>query len=230
MKSKDSKNRKSGYNPNRKNYFTADGKYYCYMKWDDELKREVPAKYEAGKEIPLEVTFILDELDYLEDLNDRYENELKDPLFERKVDAYKDNPDAEESINPWDTISDKCNSPEDILFAEPVPENPQIKEIHRIVEEDCTEKQKDLFYSHFRMNIQLEELRKEEAEQTGREVSKQAFTNRKNKIIDKVATFLGTERMKCCAVPCLLKNELSATKHIQCPLWPQKLGVDFSGM
>ncbi len=201
MKSKDSKNRKSGYNPDRSHYLTADGKYYVYWHYDSSTKQMKPMQFEVGKDITVELTVVLDDMDHDMDLNDRYENELKDPLFERKVDAYKDDPDGEEAINPWDTISDKGNSPEDIIFAEPVPENPQIKEVHRIVEEEFTENQQDLFYSHFGMDIQLEELRKEEAKQTGKQVSKQAFTNRKNKIIDKVATFLGTERVKRCAVP-----------------------------
>ena len=199
MKNIASKNRKSRYNPNRKTYFTADGKYYCYLKWNDELKREVPMKYEVEK-IPPEVTFILDDMDHQEDLNDRYENELKDPLFESKVNSYKDNHDSDEAMDPWNTIPDKGNSPEDIIFAEPEPVNPKVVEVHRIIEEECTENQKDLFYSYYGMDIQLEELRKEETEQTGKAVTKQAFTNRKNKIIDKVAKSLGTERAKRCAV------------------------------
>ena len=137
---------------------------------------------------------------FLEDLNDRYENELKDPLFESKVNSFKDNSDSYEAIDPWDTIADEGNSLEDILFAEPEPVNPKVVEVHRVIEEECTENQKDLFYSYYGMDIQLEELRKEETEQTGKAVTKQAFTNRKNKIIDKVAKALGTERAKRCAV------------------------------
>ena len=37
MKS-ETKKRKSGFNPNRGYYFTADGKNYCYERWDDENK------------------------------------------------------------------------------------------------------------------------------------------------------------------------------------------------
>lgn len=192
------KNRKSRYNPDRKTYFTADGKYYCYLKWDDKLKREVPVKYEVEK-LPLEVTFILHDMDHQEDLNDRYENELKDPLFESKLNSYKDNSDSEDALDPWDTIADKGNSPEEIIFAEPEPVNPQEEEVHRIIEEECTENQQDFFYTHFGMEKDLVDLRNEEEAKTGKAVTKQAFTNRKNKILEKVAKALGTERVKRCA-------------------------------
>lgn len=200
MKSNLLKNRKSRFNQNRSHYLTADCKYYIYWHEDTKTGEMKPERFEVGKDISVEVTIELDELDHDMDLNDRYENELTDPLFESKVNSYEHNPDGEEKVNPWDTIADEGNTPEDIIFAEPEPVNQQVAEVHRIIEEECTENQKDLFYSYYGMNIQLEELRKEETEQTGKAVTKQAFTNRKNKIIDKVAKALGTERAKRCAV------------------------------
>ena len=38
QRNNDSKKRKSGFNPNRTCYLTADGKYYCYERWDDDAK------------------------------------------------------------------------------------------------------------------------------------------------------------------------------------------------
>ena len=38
MKINETKKRKSGFNPNRTCYLTADGKYYCYERWDDDAK------------------------------------------------------------------------------------------------------------------------------------------------------------------------------------------------
>ena len=46
------------------------------------------------------------------------------------------------------------------------------------------------------MGKQLEEMRQAEAEQAGRLPSSQAMTNRKNKIVDKIAKALGVERIK----------------------------------
>lgn len=124
-KSNDSKKRKSGFNPNRTCYLTADGKYYCYERWDEDAKRVVTQKLEVGKDLSLELTIMLDESDHDMDLQDRYEGELRDPLFDSKVNSYKADPDNEDAVDPWDMIADKGGSPEDTMFAEPKPENPQ---------------------------------------------------------------------------------------------------------
>ena len=71
-------------------------------------------------------------------------------------------------------------------------------QVRRIINEGCTEAQQELFYSHFGEGTQLEEIRQTEAEQTGKLPTAQAMTNRKNKIIDKVAKSFGVERVKRC--------------------------------
>ena len=102
----------------------------------------------------------------------------------------------EDAVDPWDTIADKSGSPEDAMFAEPEPENPQVAQVRRVIDEECTESQQDFFFEHFGEGTQLEEMRQAEAEQTGKLPSSAAMTNRKNKIIDKVAKSFGVERMK----------------------------------
>lgn len=195
-RNKDSKNRKSGFNPNRHCYLTADGKYYCYEYWDPETKRVVTQKLEVGKDLSLELTLYLDQSDHEMDLQDRYEGELRDPLFEAKVNSYNSNPDNEDTVDPWDTLADTSGNPEDAMFAEPEQENPQVTEVRRIIDEECTEAQQDFIFSHFGMGKQLEEMRQAEAEETGKLPTAQAYTNRKNKIIDKVAKSLGVGRVK----------------------------------
>jgi hypothetical protein len=77
----------------------------------------------------LELTIMLDESDHDMDLQDRYESELRDPLFDAKVNSYKADPDNEDAVDPWDTLADKSGSPgRCTLFAEPEPENPQVVE------------------------------------------------------------------------------------------------------
>lgn len=196
MKSTDSKKRKSGYNRNRTCYLSSDGKYYCYEAWDPDAKRMVTQKLEVGKDLSLELTLILDSSDHDMDLNDRYQDELCDPLFEAKVNSYISDPNNEDVINPWDAIADKGGSPEDVMFAEPEPENPQAVEARRVIDEECTEAQQAFFFEHFGKGTQLEEMRQAEAEQTGRLPSSAAMTNRKNKIVDKVAKSFGAERVK----------------------------------
>ena len=91
MKS-ETKKRKSGFNPNRGYYFTADGKNYCYERWDDENKCIITQKLEIGKDLSLELPIMLDESDHDEmNLQNRYEDEQFDSLFDTKVANYKAN-------------------------------------------------------------------------------------------------------------------------------------------
>ena len=190
------KNLDTTYNRNRTCYLSSDGKYYCYEAWDPDAKRMVTQKLEVGKDLSLELTLILDSSDHDMDLNDRYQDELCDPLFEAKVNSYISDPNNEDAIDPWDAIADKSGSPEDVLFAEPKPENPQTEQVRRIIDENCTEAQQDFFFEHFGKGAPLEEMRQAEAEQTDKLPSSAAMTNRKNKIIDKVAKSFGVERVK----------------------------------
>lgn len=144
----------------------------------------------------LELTIMLDESDHDMDLQDRYESELRDPLFDAKVNSYKADLDNEDAVDPWDMIPDKGSSPEDAMYAEPEQENPQEAEARRVIDEECTETQQDFFFEHFGKGTPLEEMRQAEAEQTGKPPSSAAMTNRKNKIIDKAAKALGVERVK----------------------------------
>ena len=178
MKNDDTKKRKSGFNTNRGCYFTADGKYYCYERWDD-AKCMVTQRLEVGKDLSLELTIMLDESDHDSDLKDRYENELRDPLFDAKVNSYKADPNDEDAIDPWDTISAKGSNPEDSMFSEPEPENPLAAQVRRVIDEDCTEAQQNFYFEHFGMETQLEQMRQAEAEETGKLPSSQAMTNRK---------------------------------------------------
>ena len=196
QRNNDSKKRKSGFNPNRTCYLTADGKYYCYERWDDDAKSVVTQRLEVGKDLSLELTIMLDESDHNMDLIDRYEGELRDSLFDAKVNSYKADPDNEDAVDPWDMIADKGVSPEDAMFAEPEQENPQVVEARRVIDEECTESQQDFFFEHFGKGTPLEEMRQAEAEQTSKLPSSAAMTNRKNKIIDKVAKSFGVERVK----------------------------------
>ena len=197
MKKKEtSKIRKSGFNPNRACYLTSDGKYYCYEFEDLQTGQKITQKLEVGKDLSLELTIMLDEIDHDSDLQDRYESELRDPLFEAKVNSYKADPNDEDAIDPWDTISAKGSNPEDSICSEPEPENPLATQVRRVIDEDCTEAQQDFFFEHFGMETQLEQMRQAEAGATGKLPSSQAMTNRKNKIVDKAAKALGVERIK----------------------------------
>ena len=196
MKNNEAKKRKSSFNPNRACYLSADGKYYCYDVMNPETRRVVTQKYEVGKDLTIDITLVLDELDHDMDLNDRYQKELRDPLFDTKA-AKHDADVADDGVaDPWETLADKSGGPEDILFAAPELENPQAAAVRRVIDEECTDAQRDFFFAHFGERKQLEEMRQAEAERTGKLSSPSAMNNRKNKIIDKAAKTLGVERVK----------------------------------
>ena len=79
MKSNETKKRKSGFNPNRTCYLTADGKYYCYERWDDDAKCVVTQRFEVGKDLSVELTIMLDESDHDMDLQSEAEQTGKLP-------------------------------------------------------------------------------------------------------------------------------------------------------
>jgi hypothetical protein len=196
QKNKDSKKRESRYNPNRSCYLTADGKYYCYEIWDPDTKTVVTHQFEVGKDLSVELTMVLDEMDHRADLNDRYQRELRHPLFDKKL--MDNSRDDEESLDVWETIGDKKNSVEAALFSEPEQENPEVAKVRNVIDNQCTKAQQDLIFRHFGMGEQLEAIRQAEATQTGKLPSCVAMTNRKNKILDKVAKALDVVRTKRC--------------------------------
>jgi len=196
QKKNNEKKRKSAYNKNRGCYLSIDGKYYCYEMLDMDTKRIKTERIEVGKDLSVELTLILDELDHAVDLNDRYENEARDKTFYSNLKNYEANPYDGDAQNPWEDIGDNSGNPEEILFAKSKPENKKTALVRRAVEEKLTDNQKDLYYDHFGISKQLVEIAREEGEQTGKIPSNQAMNNRKNKILEKISKFLGIERKK----------------------------------
>lgn len=191
MKKKETKSRKSHFNSNRPCYLSADGKFYCYEVYDFETDRVVTQRLEIGKDLSTEWTLFLDETDHDEDLNDRYQEELKDPLFAAKVNSFKSNPNDEDAFDPWDMIADKKGSPETVLLAEPEPENPDAAKVREVIDTKCNQRQQALFFSHFGELEQLEQIRQEEVAKDGKEKSLQSIVNVKNDVIKKAADALG---------------------------------------
>lgn len=188
------KKRISKFDVNRGCFLSKDGQSYTYSYWDDNKKCMCEDTLIVGVHISLEIAMALDEMDHGMDLNDRYENELRDPEFEAKLDKHL--ADDKDTINPWEMIADRRGSAEDMLLFEPGQENPQAVEARRVIEEDCTESQQDFFFDHFGSNLPLEEIRQAEIARTGKLLSSAAMTNRKNKIVEKTAKALGVERIK----------------------------------
>ncbi len=191
------KNRKSNFNSKRPCYLSADGKFYCYEVYDPETNRVVTQKFEVGKgDFTVDWTIFLDESDHDMDLNDRYQDELRDPLFESRVGSYKDNPNSEDAVDPWTTIADMSGSPESVLFAEPEPENPNATKVREAIDTKCNARQQELFFAHFGEGRQLEQIRQDEVAKDGKEKSLQSIVNVKNDVIKKAADALGVTPVK----------------------------------
>ncbi len=204
-KNEETRQYRATYNPDRECYISEDGKYICYDTWDSEQNKPTTIRVEVGKSykdpdgtervITEDITFLIDDLNYSMDLGDRYYNESKDPLFEKKRQKYEADPEGDEAVDPWDTISRPQDSPEYEQTEEN--ENPDLARIRKSVDEDLTKEQQDLYFQHFGMGKQLEEIRQEEIAVTGRDKSLQSVGNRKNKIIKKVAKrVFGVEPIK----------------------------------
>lgn len=137
MKKKErSKICKSGFNPDRACYLTADGKYYCYEFENLQTGQKITQKFEVGKDLSLKLTIMLDETDHDSDLQKHYEGELRDPLFAAKFNSYKADPKDEDAVDHCDTISAQDSNLEDAIFSTPESENPLATKIYASIESD----------------------------------------------------------------------------------------------
>ena len=184
------------YIPNRDCYLSVDGSFYCYKVWDDKIKRTVTQKIAVDKDLSVDITLVLDELDHDEDLQEHYERKRRDSVFDCEMENYQLDLSNNDPINPWEKIGDKGNSPEDIILAEPEKENPLVAKVRTIIDKKCTEKQKKFIADHFGMRMKLQKMRQAEAAETGKLPSLAAMSRRKGKILDKVAEGMGVKRIK----------------------------------
>ncbi len=143
----------------------------------------------------VELTLILDSSDHDTDLNDRNESELRDPLFDAKYIATIPIPLTRMRSTPGTRLPTRAAVRKTLCLPSRSQRIPRRRGAP-VIDEECTESQQDFFFEHFGKGTPLEEMRQAEAEQTGKLPSSAAMTNRKNKIIDKVAKSFGVERVK----------------------------------
>ena len=170
--------RQANYNKRRMHYANEDCTEYTYI-FEDGTKLILRAGEEG---VTQEMIIALDAEDVEHDECDVNFYRLVDKRFQG-IDPCEE---PDDMLNPWSTLREK----------EPVEESWRVKKLRIMIEEDLTENQQDLFFRHFGMSEYLEDIRAKEIAKTGRTVSHQALTNRKNKIIDKGAKCLGVERIK----------------------------------
>ena len=125
-----------------------------------------------------ECIIVLSENDHAVELAERYDAEHEDYKFLAKKKA---------DYDPFDTIAAPVSKEET--------ENSMMEQILAFIE-TLTPSQKDLIYEHLGASKQLEEIRREEEEKTGKKITKQAMHNRWNKIIIKACKYFGVEKPK----------------------------------
>jgi len=137
-----------------------------------------------------DVTFdCLYECYHAEQLSDRYFEEHLDYVSEMKKAKYEAGDDGV-TQEPIEGIADEradiCNQ----IFAKASEEPEIVKIFMERVFPKLTDAQKNLIYPHYGERKTLEEIRMEEAAETGREVTHQAMSNRIKKIQNRVKTLM----------------------------------------
>lgn len=180
-KNSETQKRRSSFNPKRNSYMTKDGRY-AYVTWDDEKKHKVTHYLEIGKEgVTEELLVILDEDDHQIDLQERYAAENTDFDFLNQQRLHNQSSD-DYKIDPIDAIRDKKSDFFDLIF----PQDDKTSELMlRLLEimKKLTVEQRDLIYKHLGSMKQLEEIRRDEIDATGKAITQQAMSNRWKKII-----------------------------------------------
>ena len=155
------------------------------------IKIEVGKPYigSDGKEhiLDADITYFLDDMFCEDDMSDRRYQDMKGRRFEAKRTQYQANPDADGAVDPMENLSRPEDDPAYRYSHDEPEESPECKKVREYVDTELTPDQQNLYHDHFGAQQQLEEIRQREAGETGKMVSSSAMTNRKNKIVGRIA-------------------------------------------
>ena len=180
------------------NYLDTDGRYVITRNvrrgghWEKEIVARIsPDDYPNGAEIIL----ALSDLDYAEDCQEEALNEHIDKVFQKRLARYDGGDDDVQLTDPWEEVAFDHSGTDAfaLLFPDDEPEEDRVVRAREFIA-TLQPQQQDLFYQHIGMNRSLEELRLEEIERTGREITQQAYSNRWNKILARACAFFGAPK------------------------------------
>ena len=183
---------------NCNSYLDADGAYVITRDiqrgkhWEKEVVARInPSDYPNGAEIILALT----DLDYVEDCQEETINEHIDKVFQKKLARYDNAGDDIQLDDPWEEVAyDHAGADAfALLFPDDMPEDERIVKVREFIA-TLQPQQEDLFYQHIGMGRSLEELRLEEIERTGREITQQAYSKRWNKIFARACAYFGVPK------------------------------------
>ena len=138
------------------------------------------------KDMPREVLDEIADSYHGEMLNDRYQNELVDPVFLIKRISFEKgftNGDKDrDCMDPLEEIIDPLSDILDAILPESMKHNAEMMEKFRWVLEQLQPQQVQLLYDHFLLNKSLQQIADEENAKNGTNIRRQAITNRMDKI------------------------------------------------
>lgn len=192
--------RKSEFDPEREAYMSKDGGYtYCQWmevstgKW--ELKPTCTVSI-GEDEVTSEITIVLDDMDCEVDRQNNLIRKHRDKVFDEQCAAYdadSSDENGNKRVNPWDKASYQTAQGADILdqiFPEDKPADARMKKLLELLEE-LTKEQRDLIYDHLGARMQFTQISAAESERKGKKVSRQAISNRWDRILAKLCRGFG---------------------------------------
>ena len=184
--------------PNCNNYRDEDGTYVITRdlkrngRWEKEIVARInPDDYPNGSEIIV----ALSDMDYYEDCQEEDLNEHTDKVFQKKLGKYDSAADDTQLTDPWEEVAYDQSGADAfaLLFPDDMPEDERIAKARDFIA-TLLPQQEELFYQHIGLGRTLEELRLEEIERTGREITQQAYSKRWNKILAKACAYFGVPK------------------------------------
>ncbi len=192
--------RKSEFDPKRECYMDGDGNY-TYNTWVQqpnglwELKPVYTAKI-GEKDVTSEITIVLDDMDCADDCANNQIRKHRDKVFDEQCVAYDadfSDENGDKRIDPWDKASYQAAQGTDILDQIFPVDKPSDARMERLLElmTGLTEEQRDLIYDYLGARKQFTQIAAEESERKGKPVSRQAISNRWDRIFAKLCKGFG---------------------------------------
>lgn len=128
---------------------------------------------------------VLRQMDKEEELRERYNRENADYRFQNAQSRYSANPD-DFDVPPIDCLPDSSEDIFDQAFPEDKPECSKELQVRKIIDQNLTKAQQNLVFDRYGAVLKLEDIRLKEIACTGVPVTQQAFTNRINRIKNKI--------------------------------------------
>lgn len=195
--------RKSEFDPEREAYMSKDGGY-TYCQWVQqpnglwELKPTCTINIGAD-EVTSEITIVLDDMDCEVDRQNNLIRKHSDKVFEEKRATYDADPadeNGDKRVDPWDKVSYQAAQGTDILdqiFPEDKPADARMEKLLELMA-GLTDEQRDLIYDHLGARKQFTQIAAEESERKGKPVSRQAISNRWDRILTKLCKGFGVPK------------------------------------